>query len=99
MSFKSSIQRKLVAEAICYLARDADKKQLIPEIVSKIEAISTAQLGAYSDKTQIAVVEKVLIPLAREILCNTTEGAIAYRAIVAKEFASVSNSLQDLRGV
>ena len=99
MSFKAAVQRKLIASAIIYLVNDANKKNLIPEIVKRIEEISQREIGSYSDKTQIAVVQDILIPVAREILCNTTEGAIAYRAICAKEFQAVSNSLKDLRGV
>ena len=99
MSFKSAIQRKLIASAIIYLVKDANKKNLVQEIVKRIEEISQREIGSYSDKTQIAVVQDILIPVAREILCNTTEGAIAYRAIVALEYQKVSNSLKDLRGV
>ena len=99
MSFKQAIQRKLVAEALVYLANDTEKKGLVEEVVKKVEEMSVKNLGAYTDKTQIAIVEKILIPVAREILCNTTEGAVAYRAIIALEFQKVSNSLKDLRGV
>ena len=99
MSFKSAIQRKLIASAIIYLVKDANKKNLVQEIVKRIEEISQREIGSYSDKTQIAVVQDILIPVAREILCNTKEGAIAYRAIVALEYQKVYNSLKDLRGV
>jgi len=94
VGFKKSIQTYAIAQAISYLVKDADRKGLIKEIVENIEEVSRKNLGAYSDKTQIEIVEKVIIPLARELMKDTRESRLAYHAAIAKAFTESDQSLR-----
>ena len=96
MSFKASVQTYAIAQAISYLVKDADRKGLIKEIVERIEEISEKNLGIYSEKTQIELVEKVIIPIARELLGDTKEGRLRFHAIVAQEFTRSDQELRKL---
>lgn len=82
-----------VAQAIIYLINDAKKKNLIEEIAIQVDTMSDKQLHGRSEGIQIKAVEDVLIPLCRELLWDSKEGKIAYRAAVAKEFQAVNEHI------
>ena len=94
VSFKASIQTYAIAQAILYLIRDSEKKELLDEIVVKIEEVSSKQLGHYSESVQKEIVEKVLIPLAKRLMSDTKEGRLAYHATIAREFQASDQRLR-----
>ena len=99
MSFKKEAASYVISNAIMLLVKDAKKKGLVQEAAKFIKEQSTKNLGRRSDQTETEIVSSIILPLGREVLCDTTEGAIAWRAMLAQEYTKVSNSLKDLRGV
>jgi len=95
VSFKQALQRKIAAEAISYLARDLEKKEIVPDIAAKVEEMCQKNLGStYTPKVQLDIVEKLLVPLGEALLCDTVAGAEEWRRILAKHFAKIDQSLR-----
>ena len=87
MGFKSWA----AAEAILYLVKDAKRKDLIPDLVSKIEAISKENLGGYSERIQLEVIENVLLPVCRELVKDSPESGRKYQALIEAEYSRLKN--------
>lgn len=94
MSFKTAFRTQAVAYAILYLVKDADRKGLIREIVERVEEISRKNLGSNSEKVQMEICEKVLLPFCRELLGDTKDGRYKYHEIIAREFTESDQRLR-----
>lgn len=61
------IKQYITAAAIIKLAEDAERKNLIQEIVKAVEEISKKNLGSHSERVQTVIVKTILLPLAEEL--------------------------------
>ena len=66
-------QATIIANGILMLLHDAEKKGLVTELVGKIEEISKKNLGKFSERVQLEVIESVLLPLCLELVSDDTE--------------------------
>lgn len=67
-----------------------DKKELIKRVADEFDKLTDQRLGEKgSEKLQVQIVEKVLLPLARELMKETP---FAYEATLRKEYQFVGGS-------
>ena len=76
------------------LLNDADKKKLIVELVGKIEEISKKSLGKYSERVQLEVIEKVLLPLCGELTKDDRQSLETYRLLLTREFERIQGRIE-----
>lgn len=90
-------QSSIISGAILFLLKDADRKGLIKDIVEKIDKIADQNLEKKSEKVQLEVIAKVLIPIAKEMMEDAdAETKRAYLGLVAIEFSRLDQELRRL---
>ena len=87
-------QATIIAQGILLLLRDADKKGLVTELVGKIEEMSKKNLGKHSERVQLEVIEKVLLPLCGELTNDDPESTKLYRLLLERELERVQGRIE-----
>lgn len=94
---KALFKTTIIANTILFLLKDADRKGLIKDLVQKIDEVSDKELGESSEKVQLEVVKKVLIPLMKELMADSDKKTkLEYLGLIATEFGELDRKLREI---
>ena len=87
-------QATVIANSLLMLLHDAKKKGLITELVGKLEEISKKNLGKYSERVQLEVIESVLLPLCLELVSDDPESLKRYSFLLDLQYELVQGRIE-----
>jgi len=83
-----------MAEAITMALKSKNTGEVVSRMAFEIDKVIDQQLLNRSEGIQAQIVEKVLLPLCRELTKDSKESRYAYHALIAKAFTESDTSLR-----